>query len=325
MEKLGKTNIKTSKIVYGCMGGSGAFGPVKEEESIEAIRVAFDEGINFFDTAEMYGDGYSEQLLAKALSDKRKEIVILSKVNPENLDKKKLIKACERSLNNLKTDHLDIYLIHWPNRDVPFQESLETLNLLKKEGKILNYGVSNFGVKDLNNIYSIDENICVNEIGYNLFTRAAELEVIPSCEEKGIPILTYSSLMQGFLAGKYRKLDDFPENRARMHLFDSRKRKMCRHNGNGQEVLAQKALDDLWEIVNETNLTMTELSIGWLKSKNAVGGVIVGTKNAEQSHNLKKIINIKLDKGIIKELDQATVKLRDALGSNIDPWDFRTR
>ncbi|MFA6677400.1 MAG: aldo/keto reductase [Bacteroidales bacterium] len=325
MEFLGKTNIKTSKIVYGCMGGSGAFGPVKERESIEAIRVAFEEGINFFDTAEMYVDGYSEQLLAKALGNKRKETVILSKVKPENLAKKDLIEACERSLKNLKTDYIDIYLIHWPNRNVPFQESIEALNQLKKEGKILNYGVSNFGVKDLNDIYSIDENICVNEIGYNLLTRAPELEVIPSCEEKEIPILTYSSLMQGLLAGKYTKLDDFPENRARTHLFDNRKRKMCRHGGNGQEKLAQKTLDDIWKIVKETNLTMTELSIGWLKSNKAVGGVIVGTKNAEQSHNLKNIINIKLDEDILQKLNRVTVNLRDALGPNIDPWDFRTR
>jgi len=325
MEKLGKTNLKTSKIVYGCMGGSGAFGPVKEKESIEAIRVAFEEGINFFDTAEMYGDGYSEQLLAKALGDKRKETVILSKVRPENLAKNDLIKACQRSLKNLKTDYIDIYLIHWPNRDILFEESLDTLKELKKQGKILNYGVSNFGVKDLNDIYSIDNNICVNEVCYNLFTRAAELEVIPSCEQKGIPLLTYSSLMQGLLAGKYTKLDDFPENRARMHLFDSRKRKMCRHGGNGQEVLAQKALDDLWKLTKETNLSMTELTIGWLKSKSSVGGVIVGTKNAEQSHDLRKIIDINLSQEIIKELDRASLKLRDALGANIDPWDFRTR
>lgn len=325
MGKLGNTNLETSKIVYGCMGGSGAFGAVQESESIEAIRVAFDEGINFFDTAEMYGDGYSEQLLYKALGDKRKETVILSKVKPENLAKKDLISACERSLRNLKTDYLDIYLIHWPNRDIPFQESLESLKELKKAGKILNYGVSNFGIKDLNEINSIDDNICVNEIGYNLFTRAGELEVIPACEEKSIPVLTYSSLLQGLLTGKYSKLDDFPENRARVHLFDSTKRKMCRHGGSGQEVIAQKVLDDLCSITEETGLSMTELSIGWLKSKKAVGGVIVGTKNAEQSHNLKDIINIKLDEDLVKKLDEVTLNLRDALGGNIDPWDFRTR
>jgi aryl-alcohol dehydrogenase-like predicted oxidoreductase len=322
-----KNKIKnnTSKIVYGCMGGSGAFGPVEEKQSIEALQVAFDEGVTFFDTAEMYGDGYSEQLLAKAMNNKRKEITIISKVSPEHLSKKKLKESCERSLKNLKTDYIDIYLVHWPNREIPFSQYIEALTELKQEGKILSYGVSNFGVKDLDDIYQLDNNICVDEVCYNLFTRAAEFELIPSCKEKDIPIFTYSSLMQGLLTGRYKHLDDFPDNRARMHLFDSRKRTQSRHGGYGQEAIAQKALDQIFKIASETGISLSNLAIGWLKSKSAVSGVIIGTKNAEQSHNLRNFINLELDSEVVKKLDDATLDLRNALEGNIDPWDFRTR
>ncbi len=320
-----KIKNNTSKIVYGCMGGSGAFGPVEEQQSIEALQVAFDEGVTFFDTAEMYGNGYSEQLLAKALNKKRHEINIISKVSPENLSKEKLKKACERSLRNLKTDYIDIYLVHWPNREIPFEQYIGALKELENEGKILSYGVSNFGVEDLEKIYQIDNDICVDEVCYNLFTRAAEFELIPSCKEKDIPIFAYSSLMQGLLTGKYKKLDDFPDNRARMHLFDSRKRLQSRHGGNGQEDIGQNALNQLFKISYETNISFTNLAIGWLKSKSIVSGVIVGTKNAEQSHNLSKFINLKLESDVIKKLDDATLDLKNALKNNIDPWDFRTR
>lgn len=315
----------TSKLVYGCMGGSGAFGPIEENQSIEALRVAFDEGVTFYDTAEMYGNGYSEQLLAKALSNKRKDIVIISKVSPENLKKKKIKEACERSLKNLKTDYLDMYLVHWPNREIPFIEYIEALKELKQEGKILSYGVSNFGIKDLDEIYALDNNICVDEVCYNLFTRAVELELGPSCEEKNIPIFSYSSLLQGLLTGRYKNIDDFPDNRARMHLFNSKKRTQSRHGGLGQEELAQKALDDIFKIADKTGITFSDLSIGWLKSKKIVGGIIVGTKNAQQSRSLRNFMDLDLDLKIVEKLDEVTLNLRDALSTNIDPWDFRTR
>ena len=111
---------------------------------LEAIKKAFDMGIQYFDTAEMYGDGYSEQLLGKALGSVRTQIRIISKVKPENLSYKNIIDACNRSLRNLSSDYLDLYMLHWPSRTIPLSESIEALKDLKKEGKILNFGVSNF-------------------------------------------------------------------------------------------------------------------------------------------------------------------------------------
>ena len=216
--KFGQTDLRTSPVVYGCMGGSGAFGEQKEKDSIEALRTAYDVGINFFDTAEAYGHGYSEQLLNKALGDKRKDIVIIDKVVQEHMKKDELMSACERSLKNLGTDYIDMYLLHWPVYDVPLDERLEALELLKKQGKIKYYGVSNFGKQNLEEILP-KGSICANEVVYNLLYRCIEDEVLPVCKKNSVPVLTYSSLMQGLLAGKYKSLSDFPASRARTRMF----------------------------------------------------------------------------------------------------------
>jgi aryl-alcohol dehydrogenase-like predicted oxidoreductase len=154
-KQFGKTDLITSPIVYGCMGGAGAFGAQEEKDSIEALRGAYDAGLNFFDSAEAYGDGYSEQLLHKALGDKRKEIIISSKPRTENFAEADLIASCERSLKHLKSDYLDLYLLHWPNRKVPLEDTIRTLETLKEQGKIRYYGVSNFGKHDLADALSI--------------------------------------------------------------------------------------------------------------------------------------------------------------------------
>ena len=323
--KLGGTDLLTSPIVYGCMGGAGAFGEQDERDSIEALCEAFNQGINFFDSAEAYGNGYSEQLLSKALKDHRNDIVVLSKAGVGNLSKDKIVSACEGSLKNLNSDYIDIYLMHWPNREVPFEESIDALQKLKREGKIRYYGVSNFGVGDLSEILSIDNSICVDELAYNLFFRAIEFETLPLCKANDIPVLCYSSLMQGLLAGKYHSIAEFPENRARTKMFDRRKHSQCRHNEDGQEILGEELLHNLWEIVESTGLTMEELAVGWLKKQSGVGGVIVGTRNKKQSTDLRKLIDIDLDDSIVEKLSDISCNLKNALGPCIDMWDYRTR
>ncbi len=316
---FGKTDLKTSPIVYGCMGGAGAFGSQEEQDSIEALREAFDVGINFFDTAEMYGNGYSEQLLGRALGDKRSEMVISSKVADQNMAPDDLIEACERSLKNLGTDYIDLYMLHWPNREIPLAESIGALKTLKEAGKIRWYGVSNFGIGDLGDALELGE-ISVDQLPYHLFYRAIEFEVQPKCEAAGVPIMCYSSLMQGLLAGKYRSLDDFPVNRARTRMFDHRKWAEVVHTETGAEEAGQALLDALWTLTEETGLAMEELAIGWLKSRPSVGGVIVGTRNGDQSRGLRKLLDVELDASVLQALDDASRPLKAALGSDIDMW-----
>ncbi|NND90813.1 MAG: aldo/keto reductase [Granulosicoccus sp.] len=317
--QFGNTDLMTSPVVYGCMGGAGAFGVQEEKDSIEALREAFNIGINFFDTAEAYGDGYSEQLLGRALGDKRSELVISSKVATENLAPDDIIAACERSLKNLGTDVIDLYMLHWPNRAVPLADSIGALKTLKEAGKIRWYGVSNFGSSDIDEALALGD-IAVNQLPYHLFSRAIEFEVQPKCEAAGVPIMCYSSLMQGLLAGRYKSLQDFPVSRARTRMFDSRKWAEAVHEEYGAEEAGQALLDALWTLVGDTGLSMEELAIGWLKSRPAVGGVIVGTRNATQSRDLAKLLKVKLEDSVLQALTEASDRLKEELGSDIDMW-----
>ncbi|QUS36333.1 aldo/keto reductase [Falsirhodobacter algicola] len=319
MDTFGKTDLATTKIVYGCMGGAGAFGPQEERDSIEALRAAHEVGINFFDTAEVYGNGYSEQLLRAALGGQRKEIVISSKVAGKHLAPADVMTACEGSLKNLGTDYIDLYMLHWPNRDVPLEDSIGALQRLKEQGKIRWYGVSNFGREDLTEALALGD-IAVDQLPYHLFFRAIEHEVQPICEAAEVPIMCYSSLMQGLLAGKYRKLDDFPVERARTRMFDHRKWPEATHSEHGAEDAGQELLNALWRMVEETGISMEELAIGWLKSRPAVGGVIVGTRNGAQSRGLGKLLDITLAPEILTALDEASDRLKHELGTDIDMW-----
>lgn len=318
-KKFGNTDLVTSPVVYGCMGGAGAFGAQEEQDSIDALQGAFDVGINFFDTAEAYGNGYSEQLLGRALGNKRSEIVISSKVAKENLAPDAMIEACERSLKNLGTDVIDFYMLHWPNRDVPLADSIGALKTLKDQGKIRWYGVSNFGSSDMDDALELGD-IAVNQLPYHLFFRAIEFEVQPKCATAGVPIMCYSSLMQGLLAGKYKSLNDFPVDRARTRMFDHRKWADVVHKETGAEDAGQALLDALWKLTKETGLSMEELAIGWLKSRDAVGGVLVGTRNGKQSRGLEKLLHVDLDASILQALSAASDPLAQELGGDIDMW-----
>jgi aryl-alcohol dehydrogenase-like predicted oxidoreductase len=227
-------------------------------------------------------------------------------------------------LKNLKTDYLDMYLLHWPVDNVPVQERVEAMLELKKEGKIRNFGVSNFGKQNLEEILPLSD-LCANEIAYHLFFRACEYEVLPLCKEKAIPVMCYSSLMQGLLSGKYKALEDFPANRARTRMFDSATHPLSRHGEAGAEKDGSEALKKIWEIVHSSGYSMEELAVGWLKAQSGVGGVIVGTRNALQSQGFRKLLDVKLEQPMLDSLTQATDSLKAALGSNIDMWDHRAK
>jgi diketogulonate reductase-like aldo/keto reductase len=152
------------------------------------------------DTAEMYGDGGAEELVAEALSARRHEIFLVSKVLPQHATKKGTLSACDASLRRLKTDHLDLYLLHWRGR-VPLNETLEAFDVLQQQGKIRRWGVSNFDVDDMTELASLTSasgsTAAVNQVLYNLMRRGIEYDVLPWCRANGIPIMAYSPLEQG--------------------------------------------------------------------------------------------------------------------------------
>jgi len=323
---LGKTGITVSTVSFGCWAIIGGFnwGHQEKKDSLEALSAAFDAGINFFDTAEAYGNGHSEQLIAEALGKKRDQIIIASKANPSHFSREKLRQSCERSLKNLRTDYMDLYQLHWPSRDVPIEETLESLEELKQEGKIRAYGVSNFGPRDLKDSLQTDFKICSNQMAYNLLFRAMEYEVLSLCKDNDISLLCYSPIMQGLLTGKFHSIDGVPEDRQRTRHF-SRARAQARHDEEGAEKEVMDAVSQIRKIAEDAGISMTALSIAWLLSRPSVATAIAGGRNASQVKENALAADVILEKDTVSRLSQATEALKKKLGKNLDMWESDSR
>lgn len=182
----------------------------KREDEIEAIRRGISEGINLIDTAEMYGNGASESLIAEAIKGiNRNELYLVSKVLPENAGGNRLETSLDASLKRLNTDYLDLYLYHWRG-DYPLEETVDKLEEMVKKGKILRWGVSNFDIDDMKELLAIPagKNCMVNQVLYHLGSRGIEYELLPFLKKEGIPVMAYCPLAQ---AGSLKdKLVDNP-------------------------------------------------------------------------------------------------------------------
>jgi diketogulonate reductase-like aldo/keto reductase len=177
--------------------GQGTWGMGERQADFKAeaaaLRLGLDLGITLIDTAEMYGEGGAEQVVAEAITGRRDQVCLVSKVLPHNASRRGTIAACERSLKRLKTQHLDVYLLHWRG-GVPLGETLEAFTTLKQDGKILDYGVSNFDVDDMEAAAALagGEAVATNQVLYNLMNRGIEWDLLPWCNGEDIPIMAYS-------------------------------------------------------------------------------------------------------------------------------------
>ncbi|MEM8676113.1 MAG: aldo/keto reductase [Cyanobacteria bacterium P01_G01_bin.67] len=171
--------------------------PSQKQTEIEALKLGIDLGLTLIDTAEMYGDGGAEKVVAEAITGRREEVFLVSKFYPYNASCDGVIAACDRSLSRLKTDYLDLYLLHWRG-SVPLVETLKGLQHLKEVGKILDYGVSNFDTEDMNEAESLPggKEIVTNQVLYNLLRRGIEWDLLPWCKERNIPLMAYSPVEQ---------------------------------------------------------------------------------------------------------------------------------
>jgi diketogulonate reductase-like aldo/keto reductase len=172
----------------------------RRAEEIAALRCGLDLGLTLIDTAEMYADGGAEELVGEAISGRRDDVFIVSKFSPQHATRKGVAAACGRSLRRLKTDRLDLYLLHWPG-SVPLAETLAGLGDLVEAGKVRAYGVSNFDALDLEDALRTSPSaaIATNQILYNLMRRGPEFDVLPWCRSRSIPLMAYSPVEQGRL------------------------------------------------------------------------------------------------------------------------------
>ena len=317
---LGRSNLSVSRVALGCWAFAGGpyWGDRDEKQSIEIIRAALDWGVNFFDTAEGYGSGYSEEIVGKALVGRRQEVVIATKASSSHLAYEDLLQACEASLRRLQTDYIDLYQIHWPNRNVPLEETMRALEHLRDQGKICAIGVSNFGVGDLTDLLRVGRAES-NQLPYSLLWRAIEYEIQPKCVENDISILCYSPLAQGLLTGRYTKPDEVPEGRARSRWFSSR-RPLARHGEPGCETETFRAIRRIRQIADELGQPMARLGLAWLLHQPGVASVLAGAGRIEHLQSNVQAASLSLSPDIIERLAQATDDLKARLGPNPDMW-----
>jgi diketogulonate reductase-like aldo/keto reductase len=180
--------------------GTWGFGEARRDRSaaVKALQLGLDLGMNLIDTAEMYGEGGAEEIVGEAIAGRRDEVFIVSKVYPHNASREGTVAACERSLKRLKTERIDVYLLHWRG-SVPLAETVEAFEALTRAGKIASFGVSNFDGDDMAELWRVADGAkaTTNQILYNLTRRGVEWDLLPWCRNEGVPVMAYSPIEQG--------------------------------------------------------------------------------------------------------------------------------
>ncbi|MGI5899370.1 MAG: aldo/keto reductase [Christensenellales bacterium] len=307
--QLGKTDMKVSSITFGCweMGGT-MWEFTNDENNINAVRKALDLGINSFDTAEVYGNGHSEEVLGKALGNDRKNVIVATKVAPANLRPKDIRKSAIESLKRLKTDYIDLYYIHWPNAALSMEDAMGEMVRLKEEGLIRSIGASNHDVELLKTISKIGR-VDAIQPEYSLLHRGIEPQILPWCLENDVAVLSYSSIAKGLLAGLFHtkgvelKGEDF---RAGRRLFTP------------DHLEKERPLIELVEIISrEKGIEMSQLAIAWLLSKRGMTSAIVGTQNVKHLVSNVKAVDISLSDDEMARLDELSAKVLSEIDGSL--------
>ena len=286
--KMGNTDIVCSAIGFGTWEMSTTmYGDIDVNEASKAVNAAIDRGITLFDTAEVYGPFHSEELLAKALGERRKEITLVTKVGFNYNDEGRVIgtnsrhdyviERAEGCLQRLQTDVIDLLLIHWRDHDAPLDETVGALDKLKKDGKIRYYGVSNFDIEMMETCQQYG-NLAVNQVGYNLFDRRMEKEVLPYCLEHNIGFMGYGTLGFGLLTGAFTPETTFAENDWRSHMSTFGLPLFEREHFLKELQVGKQ----LAELADSYGRSLAQLAIAWSLGHAAVSVALVGMRNEQE-------------------------------------------
>lgn len=321
---FGKSGFTLPVLGIGCWsyGGGDYWGPQDQQDVNEVVGKALDQGFNYFDTAEAYNEGRSEEALGLALKSRRREAFIGTKVLPAYTEPATLRQHCELSLKRLQTDVIDIYMVHWPILDRPVGEVFQTLASLQTEGKIKTIGVSNFGVTQLGEALESGAHIEINQLCYNLMSRAIETDLVPYCSGQSIGILAYSPLLQGLLTGKYHSVDEMPSNRTRTRHYDGN-RQGSRHREVGAEVELLKALDEIRKVADGLGVPLTQLALAWVLARREITCVLPGIRTQKQLAETSLGAQLQLPEDVKTLLDHITQPLLEKLGNNSDYYQNR--
>lgn len=296
--QLGKTDLKVSELSFGTWAIGGSWGKTDDKEALIALQRAMDAGVNFFDTADVYGNGHSEELLAKATKGKESDIYIASKFcragdihDPKTYAEKSVTAYLENTLKRLNRDQLDLYQIHCPPLDILKDGSVfEVLNKLKQQGKIRNYGVSVETVEE--GLLCLEqENVSTLQVIFNMLRQKPLEELLPTATQKGVGIIARVPLASGLLTGKFTSNHQFEED-------DHRK---FNQNGDAFNVgetfgglLFEKgvALSKQLNWVTEGRGNMTRAALKWIMQQKGISTVIPGFKNVKQVEDNLQAVNI---------------------------------
>jgi myo-inositol catabolism protein IolS len=338
----GKSPLELSVMGLGCwsFGGGDYWGDQDQKDVDAVVRRAVELGITYFDTAEAYNEGRSEESLGKAIRDipvPRAQLVIGSKISPSNTDPETLVSHCHASLKRLGTDYIDLYMVHWPihphairhfsadenriHHPPAVREAFETLLKLQQQGKIRYIGVSNFGVKRLKEVERHGTHIISDQLPYSLLTRAIEREVLPYCIDQKIGVIGYMTLMQGLLTDKFSTPDDLPLMRRRTRHFNAKTNKLSRHGEEGAEEETRQALVSIRFLAKASGLTMHDIAIRWTLAKKGISCILAGSRTLKQLEANINAASDALPADLVGKLDAATRPLMLKLGPSFDYFE----
>ena len=313
--ELGTTGQAVSVVGFGCWAMGGGWGAVDERDAVKAVHKALDLGINLFDTANIYGMGRSERLLAKALGPRRKDVVVATKVGLHmdangciyrSGSRFHIMNAVEQSLKNLRTDYIDLYQIHWPDANTPLEETMRALEELRSSGKVRFIGVSNFSLPQLKECLRWTR-LDSNQPPFNMLMREFEKRELPFCRRNRIGVLTYGTLAYGLLTGKYNSKTRFPANDWRSGKLFPDPGAWQRHIDLFQGENFRRNLRIVRKLkswAKRRGATPGNVATAWVVAKRGVTSALVGAKNPAQVEENVRAAELKLTPSEVKELDR---------------------
>ncbi|MGB1875674.1 MAG: aldo/keto reductase [Rhodospirillaceae bacterium] len=292
---LGNSGLSVSAVGLGCMGMSVFYGASDDAASIKTIHHAIDLGVTFFDTAELYGNGHNEELLGKAVKDRRDAVILATKfglrlkdeggVTPANGNPDYVKAACDESLKRLGVDVIDLYYAHRVDPTVPVEEMVGAMAELVQAGKVRHLGLSEAGAGSIRKAHAVHP-IAAVQTEYSLWSREVETDVLPTCQELGIGFVPYSPLSRGFLTGVFEKAGDVKtdgDTRSFMPRFTP-------EHFDSNKVL----VDRLSEIASAKGCTVAQLAIAWVMAQGDTIVPIPGTRKIERLEENVSAVNVSL-------------------------------
>ena len=317
MRFLGKSGLQVSELclgtaTFGSVGEYEKSGHIDQEGANLVINMALDAGINFFNTAETYSGGLSEQILGTALGTRRKEAIVITKVNSTRisgtnkggLSRNHIIEGCNASLKRLKTDYIDLLELHRFDPYTPLEVTLKTLDDLVRYGKVRYIGCSNFtGWQLMKSLWIADQNgldrFVTLEAQYSLASRWLEFELIPACQDQGLGVLAFSPLHGGFLSGKYRRGQPWPQGTRFSSPANTEPWPIETEN-------LFNIIDELDTIARVHNSTVSQAALNYLLQKPGVTSLIIGIRNARQLEENLKATGWKMASEEVARLDKVS-------------------